>query len=651
MQRFKCQCKYKTKLCSRPLHQEQLKMRITAASLSFILALAAIASAQTDCPNTVPCADNPCDTERCLRFLNADCVPNPCHGSCTANFFRAGSSRNVTDRCAAVTCNERQCPPKRVCIEDVVPAACPQGNARCRQRLNTRCIRPQNCSQLSCKQEEICILENESPRCVDPLSITRCVELDCSPFGRECQQFQSQFNPEREDIFFCAFPAKCTPARVEFCSQRPGNLGCDEFNNLADCVSTCNSLQCERRGRECALEGPNGRAICRTPTTCTPDRIRICEQIGRVCEENNGTTNCVEPSTTPPPTVCSANPCSADQLCVDFLEDGAAVTFLCVTPNCRNGRPCGPGFQCIVERMLGFIGASGLCVPNEVHYDLETDCRNRLDCLGAESQGASGSGEPFNCNVVDFQGITVGTVCYYSQLPQAPTTTVAMATSCDQLECLPGLNCLEIPTVKATRAVCLEDYASNCEDLACAEGSECALPEFPSRNFSLAMCGTDIQFPPPTETCASNPCQTDQLCVNINQQGTVALFLCISQDCNNGVPCEQGLECIVEPQLGPIGASGVCVPEQFRFDVETDCSNRLDCEEQDTSSICNTVDFQGIIVGTLCTGKFPVLAPTCDELNCAKGGECTETTVNDRSVATCVESEAVDQFLEDLVHS
>ena len=66
-----------------------------------VLALAAIAAAQTDCPEPVECVVNPCDVERCPRFLNAVCVPNTCDGSCTANFFRGRNNRNnVTDLCS-----------------------------------------------------------------------------------------------------------------------------------------------------------------------------------------------------------------------------------------------------------------------------------------------------------------------------------------------------------------------------------------------------------------------------------------------------------------------------------------------------------------------------------------------------------------------
>ena len=542
-------------------------MQITL--LLSVLALAAIAAAQTDCPEPVECVVNPCDVERCPRFLNAVCVPNTCGGSCTANFFRGRNNRNnVTDRCAIETCNEKQCPGNRFCVEERVPAECPQGNPRCRQHIEAKCVLPTDCSQITCDDpEDICIVRNSRPRCVDPsrmvefceqtlrecqefnvtaICVATCNTLQCESFGRECVT-------ATDGSVSCEVPVTCIDALVSFCEQF--SLECQEFNGTARCITTCETLQCESFGQECVM-GNDGRFLCEIPTTCTPAREAFCAQFALGCAESNGTTSC-------------------------------AIT--CATLQCES---------------VGLI------------------CNDT-------------GPEPF---------------C------MAPTD---IPTSCDAVECDPGLNCFVITVegIGTNVPTCLPGFGRTCEDIICTGNTPaCLLTELPDRDFQITQCFTDINFPPPTSfnNCSTNPCNPPETCVDLEQRGIVVSFFCSTTGCITDLDCGFGRECANEPSIG----LGVCVPDDVSYDPNiNDCSNRPDCTSDSGSGsgsasdgfgggdgICNAVLLDGEPFGTICTTEVTIIAASCEGLGeCAEGTECTLSTLNDSTLAQCFDSATLDQ--------
>ncbi len=92
---------------------------------------------------------DPCSENECPRFLNADCTAV----NCIATFIWRGN--DVTDRCDVTTCDTRECPANRDCIETVVPPSCPPVDPPCRQYVRSSCqlrppTHPMTCDDIEC---------------------------------------------------------------------------------------------------------------------------------------------------------------------------------------------------------------------------------------------------------------------------------------------------------------------------------------------------------------------------------------------------------------------------------------------------------------------------------------------------------------------
>ncbi len=92
---------------------------------------------------------NPCLEVECPRYLNADCTAVLCEAVFTWR------DNDVTDRCAVTTCETRECPSNRDCVEAVRPARCPENNSKCRQFIISRCelrppSHPLSCDDIEC---------------------------------------------------------------------------------------------------------------------------------------------------------------------------------------------------------------------------------------------------------------------------------------------------------------------------------------------------------------------------------------------------------------------------------------------------------------------------------------------------------------------
>ena len=638
-------------------------MQITL--LLSVLALAAIAAAQTDCPEPVECVVNPCDVERCPRFLNAVCVPNTCDGSCTANFFRGRNNRNnVTDRCPIETCNEKQCPGNRFCVEERVPAECPQGNPRCRQHIEAKCVLPTDCSQITCDDpEEICIVRNSRPRCVDPSRIRECRERDCesSPGGLQCRQVIAGF-----EFFVCQTPPRCTAARVEFC-EATSNRTCIEFEGDTACTASCEQLGCERFGQEC-VRRRDGGFTCAPPATCTVSLVEFCEQTLRECQESNGTASCVA--------TCNTLQCeSVGQECV-MATDGsvscevpvtcidALVSFCrqfslecqefngtarCIT-TCETLQCESFGQECV----MGNDGRFSCEIPTTCTPAREAFCA-QFSTVCAESNGTTSCA--ITCATLQCESF--GFICNDTGPEPFCMVPTDIPISCDAVECDPGSNCFVITAegIGTNVPTCIPGIGRTCEDVICTGNTPaCLLTELPDRDFQITQCFIDIDFQPPTSlnNCSTDPCNPVETCVDLEQRGIVVSFFCATTGCITDLDCGFGRECVNEPSIG----LGVCVPDDVSYDPNiNDCSNRPDCMSNSGSGsgsasdgfgggdgICNAVLLDGEPFGTICTTEVTIIAASCEGLGeCAEGTECTLSTLNDSTVAQCFDSATLDQ--------
>ena len=85
-----------------------------------------------DCPDPVECLEDPCRDAECPRFPSARCEVDACHGECRATFIRGQKNIDVTARCGDFTpCQIKRCPNRRVCVEELTPAVCPDDMPEC----------------------------------------------------------------------------------------------------------------------------------------------------------------------------------------------------------------------------------------------------------------------------------------------------------------------------------------------------------------------------------------------------------------------------------------------------------------------------------------------------------------------------------------
>ena len=166
---------------------------IVLLSISLFAALGARAQNATR-PKPVVCDADPCDGAKCPRFMNTECRVDACHGECRAAFFRLSDRKEVTNRCAGLTCAQKACPAGETCMNTVVPTTCPSNRPKCRQYINPKCIQPQpptNCSQVLCPPDRsFCEVRQTTQgpraRCIPQPPPTSCEDVKCEK-GIQCQ--------------------------------------------------------------------------------------------------------------------------------------------------------------------------------------------------------------------------------------------------------------------------------------------------------------------------------------------------------------------------------------------------------------------------------------------------------------------------------
>lgn len=563
-------------------------------SVFIVLLIVAAAFAQEDCPNSdSACPDN-CDrATKCGRFLNSECRVNPCHGLCTPNFFWRG--RNVTDRCEVNRCVDKVCPVGRQCIEETVPASCPEGRPLCRQYIRSRCIIPPpltNCSQITCGPGMFC-RERKRHEEVVCVRAKTCEQLTCdegftcsiTERGPECTEIEVQLITTTSSMM----PSVTTP-----------------YPNFCDF--------CERLGEICQVV--NGTYQCTVPTQCVPARINYCLNVlGQLCAERDGQAECVFAES------CNDIDCPHGTICEEIpLASLARCNRLTMAETCDQ-LDCEPIGQVCEQR-----ADSAVCVPGCTQEQTEI-CEQVGGRCEIDDDGIPECVIPSNCDEITCDP---GFTCIVIEAFTNDTQDIA---------------------------TCFEEPKQTCEEVVCPEGQLCTQWSLPSRNLSLAGClDQDIatSFPSFDEIqCATSHhqlCEPSEVCTNLFEQGQFLTFVCsnYTTDCIDDSACSSDTVCTDLPEnfTSLFEFTSICLPtDDSVFEIGDSCvSGSKQCPG---GLVCQDISFSDTVIGTTCGISNPnVLGPSCDELECQALFECLETIVPDGDgVAQCVDEETVSNTL------
>ena len=561
--------------------------------ITVLFAVSALAQQGEDCPNrATDCPDN-CGGAQCPRFLNAECRVNPCHGLCTPNFFRE-NGRNVTHRCDVERCDEKDCPGKRQCIEEIIPASCP-GNGSCRQYIKSRCVLPppptdcsqitcgpgmycrekkggigvkcalaRNCNQLTCSEGLSCSETAVGPVCMDEeptpstiiMTSAPTVEVTtpfpnfcdfCASLGQVCQVVNGSYQ--------CTQPTECNSVRINYCLNTFGQL-CKEVNGTAECVfaDSCNDIDCPR-GTMCE---EFGFAFCNPVTTAETCEQLNCEFLpGQVCEQRNDSAVCVVG-------------CNADltAICERTLGRCEVVNGIpeCILPSTCDEIECGDGLRCIVVEGDNVTQDLVICV------EVKQTCEGVV-CAGDE-------------------------VCIQVSLP---SRNFSLA------ECLASQITESFPTI---------------EEFMCT-GSPTPL------------------------------CQTTEICTDVFQNDLFVTFSCnnFTTDCVDDTSCALNEVCTDVPNdLGvTVPFTKICLPtDETIFEFGGSCApNSKQCP---TGLVCQDIALEGVSIGTSCGVPSPVqVASSCTELEvqCQAPRECVGYLVAGKGgLAQCVDEATADDLFQ-----
>ena len=455
---------------------------------------------------------------------------------------------------------------------------------------------------------------------------------------------------------------RCKPIRVTPTPTDCSQLECsDEFvcmvtNGTAICVEPpplpdiCEGLDCEERDLECRIQNITflniTRAICAPISDCS--RISCNESQGLECRVREG----LSPIAFCAPTAnCSRISCNESQglECRVRGEGQFRFAFCARTANCSRIR-CNEseGLECRVVGEGDFSVA--VCLLTRNCSILNPVCRRSgLVCE-----------EP-----------TEGDLAFRS-------ASCVVATSCEDLECNPGMVCREFtinngasgggsgsgsPQTVATCGPVLSQ--SSCDDLVCVEDQVCVLTVYPSRNISLATCTPQslvqaVQSQSCSDTGLEMCSQSGQLCVDLVQGGNQVTVSCVQTNCIEGgregsgsgtasVCTEPGTSCVSVPgQLSQRGIQfdSVCIQTAIQFEFETACENRM-CPE---GLACQAIEIDGAVVGTICNIPATTVR-TCDSFECADETECVQfETAGVPYLSVCLLSVTLDTILQNLVN-
>ena len=356
-----------------------MQLRVAETMMTFqpvlftLLLLATTALAQDDeCPNEATDCSDPCEEAQCARFLNAECRENPCFSLCSPNFF--WRSKNVTDRCDIERCSDKECPGLRECVEETVPASCPEDIPLCRQHIRVRCVLPPpptDCSQITCGLGMFC-RERVRGKGVKCVRARKCSQLECTK-GFTCTETE-------EEPLCTKLPSSCEEAAC------PEELVCSLSSipardlSIAQCISqaeadrmpvyspdfSCASVICDKKEPVCSDVFEDGRflfAFC---------NVVDCDQSdSESCSSSSTCTNI-------PPELL-------ESLQVPYTTACTQATGFAYGGNCTTMNPCPPlpGLAChdVLVDGIEFGVACGFTAETYTGFRCsELDCPPPLVC-------------------------------------------------------------------------------------------------------------------------------------------------------------------------------------------------------------------------------------------------------------------------------
>ena len=476
---------------------------------------------EPDCPDPVQCVANPCQNATCPRFLNAICEPDNCNGECRATFVNPRKGNKPIDDCDTETCADKECPTRRICMDEVFPPNCPEDQPFCRQYMRAVCelppkpLPPSDCSVVLCGPGTVCdVLDTRNgphARCV-LFRPTTCEELEPCDEGMMCRLRERK---DKDPVVRCV-PIG-SPPKPRDCSELECEEGFDCMlfgregkRKRARCVKdrpppkSCKELDCEAVGMFCRVG--SGRPRCRVPRNCdelqcpgplicmildVPDIPRDFRcPLGVPCDRaplhklsDNRILGCFNPTASFQE--CAEVECSDDSVCFskeftqrdssfsvcvpkDVIAQTAQLTTCDFVPDdfCASDEAC-------VDLLQGNYRGFAHCTQIGCN---EEPCREEEDsCVESNPTFSTRSGISHSCAPADRGMLEIETNCTHGRLNPCPAT---FACTDARLNTIPfGTICIppfDLPTLR-------------CDDLSCEDGEECVL-DMSNNQIVRAFC-------------------------------------------------------------------------------------------------------------------------------------------------------------------
>ena len=519
--------------------------------------------------------------------------------------------------CATGALAQDSCPDP-TCVGD------PCANQECDRFLNAEC-RPDPCE---CAPNFFWKGKNVTARC----KVETCAEKICMGRHRRCEMR--------------IIPPTC-PARVPRCRQyRRSQCILVRPNHTMSCREiTCKEEEvCRMRNR-----GVNFPPVIRCVAlakqrNCLNIMCKegfVCQDMGRRirCVPGNDTTPVTTITTSPPSTptisitpftsIPITSPPSGPFCTLEFQLNCTQMGQECVAD--ENGQRCFVASTCEQIRLICTNrfqvcieeGGSARCIPATTCSQLRPICKMRNPSLV--------------CEITNFGGFMI--------------PTCAIATSCDQLECMEGENCIVTLIGNTTFPQCIRVsptgmptrmIASTCRDLQCPPTTPfCSLTVVPSENASVAVCAdqetleASFRFGATCESLGAEACDDGSTCVNFLFNATVASTFCTTANCTGGSNCNNDTTCEVVSGGSSSNVNSICLPTS---------ASQIGCTLGGTTCPGNTVCYEaqlgGTSVQTFCSPPVEVPPMSCKDLPCEEGQVCSLNSIDilpDLQFATCID--------------
>lgn len=541
------------------------------------------------CDDRNPCTDDICDpeTHQCVSRTNT----NPCSDgnacttgdTCRDGGCQAGSSVTCAD---GNVCTDDACDPSIGCVFPPNMNACDDGSSCtlqdtcrqgvCRPGMLPNCDDANPCTDDGCNPATGCVHTNNTAPCNDGNACTTdeiCQGGLCRGEGlRNCADENPCTDDACDPSSGCVFTPNTNPCDDgnlctdgDVCNggacvggQAPS---CDDGNRCTNdtcnaatgCTHTNNTVPCDD-GNACTTadacsmgECHGGSATsCDDRNACTDDACNPASG----CIHTNNTVLCDDGSLCTTGDVCrngSCVPgtpvvCGDNNPCTDDVCDPAAG---CVFP--PHEGPCDDGSVCTLQDTC----RGGVCRPGALlncddgNPCTDDSCNGSTGCVHADNSAPCEDG--FCCTADDAcrAGVCVGG-------PLLPTDDGNPCTddSCDPVICVvvhrPNSHPCDDGNACTRTDVCTNGACSPGSPIVCGDGNPC------TANFCDPATG--CRFTPVEGPCNdSNACTTQDMCVNGQCTGSVALDCDDNNECTLD-RCDPGMGCIHtdDPDCGSI---------------------------------------------------------------------------------------------------